>query len=128
MISSRTKILVVDDDFTSRRVMEKVIRKEWNCNVFQAEDGSEALKVMLKEMPELVILDLVMPFMNGIQVLQTMRKSPRLAKTNVLACTAVSDNKVVKEILKLGVSDYMMKPITQDVLLEKISKILAEAD
>ncbi|MFQ5675751.1 MAG: response regulator [bacterium] len=124
MINTRKKILVVDDDLTSRRLMEKVIRSKWNCNVFQAEDGSEALKVMLREKPNLVVLDLVMPFMNGIQVLQTMRKSVRLAKINVLACTAVGDNKVVKEILRLGVSDYIVKPVTKHLLIEKICRIL----
>ena len=71
MIDNRTKILIVDDDLTSRRLMEKVIYLQWKCNLLLADDGSEALKIMLKEHPSLVILDLVMPFMNGIQVLQT---------------------------------------------------------
>ena len=75
MINSRTKILIVDDELTSRRIMEKIIRDQWQCNLLLADDGSEGLKIMLKELPSLVILDMVMPFMNGIQVLQTMRQS-----------------------------------------------------
>ena len=123
MINSRTKVLIVDDDLTSRRIMEKIIRDQWKCNLLLADDGSEALKVMLKELPNLVILDMLMPFMNGIQVLQTMRKSVKLAKMNVLACTAVDDNKIVKQVLKYGVLDYMIKPVNKEALVAKLTKL-----
>ena len=123
MINSRTKVLIVDDDLTSRRVMEKIIRDQWKCNLLLADDGSEALKVMLKELPNLVILDMLMPFMNGIQVLQTMRKSVKLAKMNVLACTAVDDIKIVNQVLKYGVLDYMVKPVNKEALVAKLTKL-----
>jgi len=123
MINSRTKVLIVDDDLTSRRVMEKIIRDQWKCNLLLADDGSEALKVMLKELPNLVILDMLMPFMNGIQVLQTMRNSVKLAKMNVLACTAVDDIKIVNQVLKYGVLDYMVKPVNKEALVAKLTKL-----
>lgn len=123
MINSRTKILIVDDEITSRRLMEKIIRDRWQCQLLLAEDGSEALKVMLRELPNLVILDMVMPFMNGIQVLQTMRQSAKLVKINVLACTAVDDNKIVKEVLKYGVLDYMVKPVNKETLVGKLTTL-----
>jgi len=123
MINSRTKVLIVDDDLTSRRVMEKIIRDQWKCNLLLADDGSEVLKVMLKELPNLVILDMLMPFMNGIQVLQTMRKSVKLAKMNVLACTAVDDIKIVNQVLKYGVLDYMVKPVNKEALVAKLTKL-----
>ncbi len=78
---------------------------------------------MLKELPSLVILDMVMPFMNGIQVLQTMRKSSRLAKMNVLACTAVDDHKIGKEVLKYGVLDYLIKPVNKETLVDNLTKL-----
>ena len=123
MINGRTKILIVDDDLTSRRIMEKIIRDQWKCSLLLADDGSEALKIMLKELPNLVILDMIMPFMNGIQVLQTMRKSARLSKINVLAYTAVDDNKVVKQVLKYGVLDYMVKPVDKQAFIVKLTKL-----
>ena len=118
-----SKILIIDDELTSRRIMEKIIRDQWECNLFLADDGSEALKIMLKELPNLVILDMIMPFMNGIQVLQTMRKSAQLANMNVLACTAVDDIKIVKGVLKYGVLDYMIKPVNKVALVEKLTKL-----
>ena len=123
MIKSSTKILIVDDELTSRRIMTRIIRNQWDCNILFADDGSEALKVMLKEYPSLVILDIIMPFMNGIQVLQTMRKSAKLAKMNVLACTGVDDSKIVKQILKYGVLDYMIKPINKEAFIAKLTKL-----
>ena len=123
MINSRTKILIVDDELTSRRIMEKIIRGQWQCNLILADDGSEGLKIMLKELPSLVILDMVMPFMNGIQVLQIMRQSAKLTKMNVLACTAVDDSKIVKEVLKYGVLDYMVKPVSKETLVAKLTKL-----
>ncbi|MCH8018489.1 response regulator [candidate division KSB1 bacterium] len=124
MIDSRTKILIVDDELSSRRIMEKIIRNQWKCNLFLADDGAEALKIMLKELPNLVILDMVMPFMSGIQVLQTMRKTTKLAKINVLICTAVDDNRIVKEVLKYGVLDYLVKPVNKETLVGKLTNLL----
>ena len=123
MISNRTTILIVDDELSSRRIMEKIIRKHWKCNLLLADDGAEALRIMLKELPSLVILDMVMPFMNGIQVLQTMRKTTKLAKMNVVVCTAVKDNKIVKEVLKYGVLDYLIKPVNKEILVGKLTKL-----
>ncbi len=123
MIDSRTKILIVDDELSSRRIMEKIIRNQWKCNLFLADDGAEALKIMLKELPSLVILDMVMPFMSGIQVLQTMRKTTKLAKINVLICTAVDDNRIVKEVLKYGVLDYLVKPVNKEKLVGKLTNL-----
>jgi len=123
MIDSRTKILIVDDELTSRRIMEKIIRNQWKCNLLLADDGAEALKIMLQELPSLVILDMVMPFMSGIQVLQTMRKTTKLAKINVLIYTAVDDNRIVKEVLKYGVLDYLVKPVNKEKLVGKLTNL-----
>ena len=103
--------------------MEKIIRNQWECNLLLADDGAEALKIMLKELPSLVILDMVMPFMSGIQILQTMRKTTKLAKINVLIYTAVDDNRIVKEVLKYGVRDYLIKPVNKDILVGKLTNL-----
>jgi len=123
MIDRRTKILIVDDELSSRRITEKIIRNQWECNLLLADGGAEALKIMLQELPSLVILDMVMPFMSGIQVLQTMRKSARLAKMNVVVCTAVDDNRIVKEVLKYGVLDYLVKPVNKEKLVGKLTNL-----
>jgi response regulator RpfG family c-di-GMP phosphodiesterase len=120
----RIKVLIVDDDFSTRRLIEKYIRDSMTCEIMQADDGSVAMQLMLKEEPSLVILDMVMPFMNGAEVLKTMKKNSRLAKTPVIACSTVDDPAVVSEMIKLGVNEYVVKPIDKEVLVSKMSKIL----
>ncbi len=120
---ARKKVLVVDDSFTSRRFIAQGLKAKYKCDVILAEDGAEGLKVMLKESPDVIILDMMMPFMNGIQVLKTMKKDSKLCNIPVIACTAVEDNSVVKQIIEIGVSKYIKKPVKVDDLVVKLNEI-----
>ena len=124
-MAAKKKILVVDDSFTSRRFIAQSLKVEFKCDVILAEDGSEALKMMVKEEPDVIVLDMMMPFMNGIQVLKTMKKNSKLSKIPVIACTAVDDNSVVKQIIEIGVTKYIKKPIKTEDLIEKVNEILS---
>jgi CheY-like chemotaxis protein len=120
----KKKVLVVDDDYSSRRLLMKIVKDIVNCEILQAEDGSEALRSMIKNNPDLVILDMIMPFMNGVQVLKTMKQNANLKKIPVIACTAVGDDSAVKQIIKMGVASYIIKPVTKESLVQKLTEIL----
>ncbi len=120
---TRKKILVVDDSFTARRFVGQALKTSIKCDIILAEDGAEALKVMLKEEPDVIVLDMMMPFMNGIEVLRIMKKDNKLNKIPVIACTAVEDNSVVKQIIEIGVTKYIKKPINVEDLVGKINEI-----
>ena len=122
--SRKKKILIADDDFTSRRLLERIVRDNFNASLQTAEDGSQALQIMIKELPDLLILDMVMPVMNGIEVLRTMKQNSRLSTVPVIACTAVADNSVVKEVLRFGIKNYIKKPIQADAVVKKISDVI----
>lgn len=122
------KVLIADDEFTTRRILERIIRDNFKCRLQTADDGSEAIRHMIKEVPDLLILDMVMPVMNGIQVLKTMRENSKLSKIPVIACTAVGDNSVVQQIIKFGVRDYIKKPIEPDAIVQKITTVLESVD
>ncbi len=124
MATKRRKILVVDDEFTSRRVLGQIIRGSFNHEVVEAQDGSEALQIMVKSRPDLVFLDMMMPFMNGIEVLKTMKKNGALSSIPVVACTSVDDDSIVKKIITFGVNDYVVKPAKREQVVEKISALL----
>lgn len=126
--SGQVKILIVDDDFSSRRHLARLIRTKWTCTVLEAEEGSEALRMILKENPDLVILDMVMPFMSGLEVLKTMRGYSKMAHIPVIVCSALDDEKDVSTIIKLGVSDYIVKPINRTILTRKIAEVLEATD
>jgi len=124
-MAARKKILVVDDSFTSRRFIAQVIRVNFKYDVILADDGAEAIKMMIKESPDVIVLDMMMPFMNGIQVLKTMKKNHKLNQIPVIACTAVDDNAVVKQIIEIGVTKYIKKPVTKEDLVGKINEVFA---
>ncbi len=126
MNSDKKKVLILDDEFSSRKLLSHIIRNNLNCEILQSDDGSAALKMMLKDPPDVLILDMVMPFMNGVQVLQTMRENERLSQIPVLACTSIDDNNVVQQIIKLGVREYIKKPIKKEHILEKLNAIFSD--
>ncbi len=128
MRGKKKKILIVDDDFASRRLVEQIIRSKFTCDISHAQDGSEGLQTMLREAPDLVILDMVMPFMNGMQVLETMKRSANLSQIPVIACTAVGDTSVAKQIISYGVKHYIVKPIDKNTLVEKVSIFVETSD
>lgn len=128
MDAHRIKILIVDDDFSSRRLLARFICNEWPFKILEAQEGSEALRIILKESPNLVLLDMKMPFMSGLEVLKTMRGSSRMSSTPVIACTAVDDKTEVSEILKYGINDYIIKPVDRKTLLKKIANLFNLSD
>ncbi len=124
MSFQKKKILIVDDEYTSRRLLGSIIKNHFRCEILQADEGSSALRLMVKENPDLVILDMVMPFMNGVKVLQTMRKTSTLQHIPVIVCTSVGDDALVKKVMKYGIKNYIVKPINQKNAIEKIAKII----
>ncbi len=124
MIDSRTKVLIVDDDITSQRIMEKIIRISVGMQSFSCRRWLRSFENYAERASQFSYFrrcDAVHEM--RIQVLQTMRKSSRLAKMNLLACTAVDDHKIGKEVLKYGVPDYLIKPLNKETLVDNLTKL-----
>ncbi len=115
------KILTVDDSKTIRKIMIKAFQP-YDCVVLEAENGVEGLSVALREKPDLIILDLTMPVMTGIEMLEKLRAEDSMKKTPVIMLTAESGKEVVTQIIKLGVAGYVVKPFENEQLLEKVQK------
>jgi two-component system cell cycle response regulator len=118
-----TKILTVDDSLTVRLVLAKAFQP-YDCEILEARNGQEGLAVARREQPDLIILDLCMPVMDGIDMLSQLRADPHLKSTRVIMLTAESDHRSVFHIRELGVSDYILKPFREDHLLQRVMKIL----
>jgi two-component system cell cycle response regulator len=119
-----TKILNVDDSRTIRLVVIKAFRP-YDCTVHEACNGEEGLAAAAREKPDLIILDLAMPVMDGITMLAKLRADPDLKTIPVLMLTAESDHESVSQVKKLGVSAYILKPFKESELLEKAGRIVA---
>src|SRR4051794_13252397 len=99
-------ILVVDDVADSRDVLARLLRLSGYKSIV-AEDGEAALNAVESEAPDLVLLDLMMPGMDGVEVLRHLREDPRFHDLPVILFTALSDGKLLTDAAKLGVQDYI---------------------
>jgi DNA-binding response OmpR family regulator len=117
------RILVVDDEPDCLSIIQ--CRLEWShYDVITASDGAEGLKIAEEENPDIVLLDTNMPVMDGLEMLERMRKNPRLKDTPVIMVTALCGMNDIAAASALGVADYVTKPVDFTSLLEKISNIL----
>ena len=116
------KILVVDDDFHVRMMLEAILESE-GYSVVLAQSGPEALAMMKEEQPSLVLLDYMMPGMNGLDVLRVIKKTH--GQTKVIIVTGHGNEKLSIEMLRSGAADYIQKPFAMDQLLSSIKRVLS---
>ena len=117
------KVLTVDDSRMIRTLVRKYLAS-LKLEILEAADGQAGLEAARTEKPDLIILDINMPVMDGTEMLRELRKIPELQSTKVLMLTAESAEKLVLEVIKIGISDYIVKPFEEDVLVKKVCKIL----
>lgn len=117
---SRKRILIVDDEFPVRYLVEHRLRNN-DYEVITAKDGPSGLEAVRKYRPDLVVLDILMPGMDGFQVCEEIRNDPDIAFTPVLFLTACVTGKHKMRAFKVGGSDYLVKPFEADELLAHIS-------
>jgi len=118
------RILVVEDDTASRTALAQCLREE-QCTVYEAADGVAGLELAGREAPQLVILDLMLPKLDGIHVLEKLRQSSAVPVIVVSARRGENDR---VEALNLGADDYLTKPFTVRELLARIRAILRRSE
>jgi two-component system chemotaxis response regulator CheY len=118
------KILVVDDFATMRKVVRNLLKQAGFDNIVEAEDGAVALRTMKTQKIDFIVSDWNMPNMTGLELLKAVRADPELATTPFLMVTAEALQDNVVAAVKAGVSNYIVKPFTAEVLNEKITKIM----
>ena len=118
-----TKILSVDDSRTIRLIVGRTF-KPYDCQIVEAGNGEEGLAAAAREKPDLIILDVTMPVMDGVTMLGKLKEDPALKTIPVIMLTAESGRENVLQIAKLGVRDYLVKPFKEDQLIEKAGRIV----
>ena len=117
------KILVVDDMSTMRRIVKNIMKQLGFANVEEAENGQDALEKLRASSFGFVISDWNMPVMTGIDLLRAIRADGTLKTIPVLMVTAEAQKENLIEAIQAGVSNYIVKPFTAEVLQEKMNKI-----
>lgn len=118
------KILVVEDEAHIQRLIRVVLEKGGHL-VTTASSGEDALKFLeTGDAPDLVLLDIMMAGIDGLQVLRTLKQSPKTAKIAVIMLTAIAQEAVVLKGIQLGAKDYIRKPFHPNDLLDRINRQL----
>ncbi|PZV16216.1 MAG: diguanylate cyclase response regulator [Pseudanabaena sp.] len=120
-------ILIVDDDLLIRKILVRYLERE-NYRVIEAADGMEALEIYQKCYPNVILLDAMMPVLDGFECCLRLQQLPYGNRTPVLMITALEDRESVDRAYEVGASDYVTKPIHWAVLRQRVSHLLDQAN
>jgi len=118
-------VVIADDSALARMFIRRCLEISGlgDANFYEASDGSEAIIKMKEVKADLLVTDLTMPNMNGIELMRRISVSPRLSGTPVLVVTSAGNEEQRKELLELGATRILSKPISPAVLVEAIQQV-----
>jgi CheY-like chemotaxis protein len=122
-MADKITILIIDDEIVSRYTLEALLEDENHTLVF-AENGQQGLDKAETLTPDLVLLDVMMPGMNGFEVCKRLRANPQLAKTPVIMVTAWDDPTARARCLEMGANDVICKPFNRADLRKHLSSLI----
>jgi chemosensory pili system protein ChpA (sensor histidine kinase/response regulator) len=120
----RVFALVVDDSITVRRVTQRLLERN-GMRVMTARDGADAMAVLAEHVPDIILLDIEMPRMDGYEVAAQVRADPRLAEVPIIMITSRVGDKHRARAIELGVDDYLGKPYQESQLIDAIAPLVA---
>jgi DNA-binding response OmpR family regulator len=121
-------ILIEDDKFLSKMYAEKLLL-EPDLEVLTLENGVKAIETIRREKPDLILLDIILPDINGVQILKQIKTDEVLKTTRVLMLTNLNEKDYINEAMSLGAEGYLIKAhFTPNEVVDKIRQILRRAD
>ena len=123
MDNESKKVLIVDDESDILEIISFNLQKE-GFTTFTAKDGNDAIQKAQQVQPDLIILDVMMPFKNGIEVCTVLRQHPQLSEVPIILLTAINDEQTHIKGLESGADDYVNKPISPKVLVSRVKSLL----
>ncbi len=125
---TKYSIMIVDDNELFREYIKRIIIQNFKSKVVEARHPKEAFEILGKEEPSLIILDLEMPYMDGYTFLQEIRKIDEFKNTPVIISSVLSARELLANLVKIGISDYMVKSIRKEDATKKIANVLNKLD
>lgn len=116
-------VLIVEDDLDMIYIHRKIVQNLGHDSIV-AVNGQEAVDKAFKKLPDLILMDIMMPKMTGLQATLTIRENPKTCSIPILALTAMSSRKYMEKCLEIGCDDYLSKPFSLDQLHFLIVKLL----
>ena len=116
------KILIVDDAAFMRKVIRDTLTKSGYTDLYEAVDGKDAVEKYFEIKPDLVLMDITMPNMDGLEALKAIRAKD--SNANVVMCSAMGQEAMVVEAVQAGIKDFIVKPFKEDRLMKAVNTIL----
>ena len=116
---------MVDDDLDLRLIFQTVLEHLGYDSVF-AVNGAEAVKIATTQKPDLILMDIIMPVLNGYQATRIIRQNPKTCSIPVIAVTVLTSSEEREECFRSGCNDYIAKPFTAKELASRIEKLLKQ--
>ena len=124
-VNTKKKALIVDDETNVRRLLHTILSKTFE--VFEAEDGRQAIEMANTQKPDVVLMDMMMPKMDGLTACHMIKNDPATKSIPVIMVTAIGFELNIKLSQQMGASGYITKPFSSEELLDKIAQVLAAA-
>jgi CheY-like chemotaxis protein len=118
-------VMVVDDQRYQFEFISKMLKDEPYHLVF-ASSGAEAMRILRQTQPDILLMDYQMPDMDGMQVMRWMRSSSHFSVIPIIMITSNSEESIVENSLKAGATDFMVKPLNREALIQKVAKVLQD--
>ena len=122
-VIAKKKVLIVDDEPNVRRLLHTILGKTFD--VLEAEDGRQAIEITNSQKPDVVLMDMMMPKMDGLTACHMIKNDPATKSIPVIMVTAIGFELNVKLSQQMGASGYVTKPFSSEDLLGKITQVLA---
>ncbi len=120
----KKKILIVEDNPDLSKVLELLLKSPYETIV--AVNGKQAVDIAATQVPDLIVMDIIMPEMDGLEATRLIRQNPKTRSIPILAITAGLSNSIEDECSRIGFDDFMAKPFTYEQLVPRIRKLLKQ--
>lgn len=117
--------MIIEDDEAARTLIKTILKKNFACSIIEAENGETALSILKTEIPNIILLDISMPVMDGSELLSLLRSNPLFKSVPVVVITAMGDKELVGSLLAKGICDYLLKPIDVTETVKRVSRVIA---
>ena len=123
-MTSNGRVLIVDDMADARTLLRLLLTHKGHFTILEAENGHDALAQARAELPDLVVLDYMMPDLNGVEVCQALRGDPATTQIPIIMLTARTDTRTQAEAITAGVDVFLTKPIKTEALLAELQRLV----
>ena len=122
-LQRKHKLLIVDDDRTIRLALKNIFTEQ-NFIIFEARNGQQAISICKQDNPDLILMDAIMPEIDGFEACRSIRSLPNFSEIPILMITSLDDDDAINKAFSAGATDYITKPLNFTVLKERVSRLL----